>query len=133
VEVVDKRDAVRPVLAALRKGRMVGILLDQNASRREGVFVPFFGRLASTSRAMALLALRTETPIVPAFTHRVAPGRHVIEIHPAIPMPESPDEAAVLELTGRCTAVIEEAVRAAPEQWLWMHDRWRTRPAAERR
>ena len=132
VDVVDKRDAVRPVLAALRSGRMVGILLDQNASRREGVFVPFFGRLASTSRAMALLALRTGTPIVPAFTSRVSPGRHVIEIHPAVPQPATADEAAIRELTGRCTAVIEQAVRATPEQWLWMHDRWRTRPAEER-
>jgi KDO2-lipid IV(A) lauroyltransferase len=132
VEVIDKREALRPVLTALRRGRLVGVLLDQNASRREGVFVPFFGRLASTSRAIAVLALRTRTPILPAFTHRVAPGRHVISVHPPLPLPSEQDDSAVQALTARCTEVIEAAVRAAPEQWLWAHDRWRTRPASER-
>ena len=132
VDVIDKREALRPVLAALRRGRLVGVLLDQNASRREGVFVPFFGRLASTSRALAVLAIRTRTPIVPAFTRRMAPGRHVITVHPALPLPPETDETAVLALTARCTEVIENAVRATPEQWLWAHDRWRTRPASER-
>jgi KDO2-lipid IV(A) lauroyltransferase len=133
VEVVDKRQALRPVLAALRRGRLVGVLLDQNTSRREGVFVPFFGRLASTSRAIAVLALRTQTPIIPAFTRRLAPGRHVITVHPALPLPSDNGDTAVLALTAHCTAVIEDAVRAAPEQWLWAHDRWRTRPAPARR
>jgi KDO2-lipid IV(A) lauroyltransferase len=64
VELIDKRAALRPVLRALAHGGMVGILLDQNAARREGVFVPFFGRTASTSRSLAVLALRTGTPIV---------------------------------------------------------------------
>ena len=132
VEVIDKREALRPVLAALRRGSLVGVLLDQNAARREGVFVPFFGRLASTSRAMAVLALRTRTPIVPAFIRRLAPGRHVITIHPALALPDASDDQAVRALTAACTAVIEHAVRATPEQWLWAHDRWRTRPAEER-
>jgi len=131
VEVIDKRDALRPVLAALRRGRLVGVLLDQNTSRREGVFVPFFGRLASTSKAMAVLALRTKTPVIPVFTRRLAPGRHRITIHPALPLPLAGDEEAVGTLTARCTEAVEAAVRATPEQWLWAHDRWRTRPAGE--
>jgi KDO2-lipid IV(A) lauroyltransferase len=131
VEVIDKRDALRPVLAALRRGRLVGVLLDQNTSRREGVFVPFFGRLASTSKAMAVLALRTQTPVIPAFTRRLAPGRHRITIHPALPLPLAGNEEAVRMLTARCTEAVEAAVRATPEQWLWAHDRWRTRPAGE--
>ena len=133
VEVVDKRAALRPVLDALRRGRLVGVLLDQNASRREGVFVPFFGRLASTSRSMAVLALRTRTPVVPAFTRRLAPGRHEISIQQELPLPAGVDDEAVRALTAGCTAAIESAVRATPEQWLWAHDRWRTRPAAEKR
>jgi KDO2-lipid IV(A) lauroyltransferase len=133
VEVVDKRAALRPVLDALGRGRLVGVLLDQNASRREGVFVPFFGRLASTSRAMAVLALRTRTPVIPAFTRRLAPGRHEITIHPALRLPDPGDEDAVRTLTAACTAAIEAAVRATPEQWLWSHDRWRTRPPDEKR
>ena len=133
VEVVDKRDALRPVLEALRRGRLVGVLLDQNASRREGVFVPFFGRLASTSRAVAVLALRTRTPVVPAFTRRLAPGRHRIAIQPALALPDASDAAAVEVVTARCTQAIEAAVRETPEQWLWAHDRWRTRPQGEAR
>jgi KDO2-lipid IV(A) lauroyltransferase len=130
-ELIDKRGALRPVLQALRRGGLVGILLDQNATRREGVFVPFFGRAASTSRSLALLALRTGTPIVPIFIRREGPGRHRVVIEPPLPLPAANDlEAAIVELTARCTATIEAAVRQTPEQWLWSHDRWRTRPPA---
>lgn len=128
VEVVDKRAALKPILDALRRGRLVGVLLDQNATRREGVFVPFFGRPASTSRAVAVLALRTRTPVVPAFTRRLATGRHAITIQPALALPAGTGEEAVRALTADCTRSIEVAIRGAPEQWLWSHDRWRTRP-----
>lgn len=131
VELIPKRQALRRVLHALGRGRLVGILLDQNASRREGVFVPFFGRPASTSRAVAVLALRTRTPIIPVFARREGAGRHRVVVHPPLEPPAGRDSAgAVVELTGRCTALIEAAVRATPEQWLWVHDRWRTRPPA---
>ena len=82
---------------------------------------------------MAVLALRTRTPVIPAFTRRLAPGRHVITIEPPLPLPETADDEAVRALTARCTAAIEAAVRATPEQWLWSHDRWRTRPPGEPR
>jgi KDO2-lipid IV(A) lauroyltransferase len=131
IALIDKRGALRPVLHALRRGGLVGILLDQNATRREGVFVPFFGRAACTSRSLALLALRTDTPIVPIFIRREAVGRHQVTIEPPLPRPVAQDlEEAVAELTGRCTEAIEAAIRRAPEQWLWSHDRWRTRPPA---
>jgi Kdo2-lipid IVA lauroyltransferase/acyltransferase len=133
VELIDKRDALRPVLAALARGGVVGILLDQNASRREGVFVPFFGRPASTSRSVALLAIRTGTPVIPIFARREPDGRHRVIIRPPLAPPATNDrEEAVVELTARCTAVIEAAIREAPDQWLWMHGRWRTRPADRR-
>ena len=134
VELIDKRGALRPVLEALRRGRMIGILMDQNAARREGVFVDFFGRPASTSRSIAVLALRTRTPVVPIFARRDADGRHTVLIHPTLTLPEANgSDAAVVELTARCTAAIERAIREAPEQWLWSHDRWRTRPPEEAR
>ena len=130
-ELIDKRGALRPVLEALRRGGLIGILLDQNATRREGVFVPFFGRAASTSRSLALLALRTGTPIVPIFIRREGVGRHRVTIEPPLALPVANDlEGAIVELTARCTARIEAAVRQTPEQWLWSHDRWRTRPPA---
>jgi KDO2-lipid IV(A) lauroyltransferase len=132
VEVIDKRGALRPVLDALKRGRMVGILMDQNAARREGVFVDFFGHPASTSRSIAVLAVRTGAPIVPIFAYRSAEGGHRVVIRPALPASTSNDlEAAVVELTARCTTEIERAIREAPEQWLWSHDRWRTRPSAD--
>jgi KDO2-lipid IV(A) lauroyltransferase len=132
VELIHKRGALRGVLDALRRGRMIGILMDQNAARREGVFVDFFGRPASTSRSIALLALRTRTPIVPVFVRRDADGRHTVIFHPALALPDTNGaEAAVVELTARCTATIERAIREVPEQWLWSHDRWRTRPPGE--
>jgi len=133
VELIDKRGATRPVLAALRRGNIVGVLLDQNAARREAVFVPFFGVPASTSRSLAVLSLRTRTPILPVFIRREGWGRHRAIIHP--PLPDSGPNAApraVVELTMHCTAAIEAAIREAPEQWFWMHDRWRTRPAEQR-
>ena len=132
VELIDKRGALRPVLDALRRGRMIGILMDQNASRREGVFVDFFGRQASTSRSVALLALRTRTPVVPTFIRRDADGCHTVFFYRELEVPGSNgSEAAIVELTARCTAAIERAIRTVPEQWLWSHDRWRTRPPGE--
>jgi KDO2-lipid IV(A) lauroyltransferase len=134
VELIDKRGALRPVLEALRRGRMIGILMDQNAARREGVFVDFFGRPASTSRSIALLAVRTRTPVVPVFARRDPDRRHTVVIHPALSPPDTNGaEAAVVELTARCTTAIERAIREVPEQWLWSHDRWRTRPPGEAR
>jgi len=108
----------------------VALLLDQNASRREGVFVSFFGRSASTSKSLAVLAVRTRTPVVPIFIYRERLGEHRIEIHPSFGVEAEADrEQAVAELTQRCTSTIEAAVTVAPDQWLWVHNRWRTKPA----
>jgi KDO2-lipid IV(A) lauroyltransferase len=132
VEIVDKRRAVRPLLQALGRGHLVAILLDQNATRQEGVFVPFFGRSASTSRGLAVLAVRTRTPVLPIFTRREAPGRHRVVIQaPLLPPEVGSTEKAVVALTARCASTIETAIRETPEQWLWIHNRWRTRPVGE--
>lgn len=129
-ELIAKRRALRPVLEALRRGRMVGILLDQNAARGEGVFVPFFGRPASTSRSLALLSLHTRRPIVPVFIHREQDGRHRVVVEPALvpPAANSP-EAAIVELTAECARRTEATIRRWPEQWFWLHRRWRTTPS----
>jgi KDO2-lipid IV(A) lauroyltransferase len=133
VELIAKRGASGSVRAALRHGSTVGVLLDQNASRREAVFVPFFGVPASTSRGLAVLAIRTGTPIVPVFIRREGWGRHRACIYPPLTGARSDQTAqAVVELTEQCTQAIEVAIRAAPEQWFWLHDRWRTRPADQR-
>jgi len=134
VELAAKRGALRAVLGALGRGRMVAVLLDQNASRREGIFAPFFGHAASTSRSLAVLATRTRTPVVPIFAHRQAGGFHLVAVGPALEAPETPDaERAIIELTRCCNETIEAAIRRTPEQWLWIHRRWRTRPPGEGR
>jgi Kdo2-lipid IVA lauroyltransferase/acyltransferase len=124
-ELIIKRQAVREVLQALRRQRMVGILLDQNATREEGVFVPFFGVLASTSKGLAVLALRTGAPVVPVVLRRDPDGRHCVDVGAPIPPPPDRDVATY---TARFNQVLEATIRRAPEQWLWMHARWRTRP-----
>jgi KDO2-lipid IV(A) lauroyltransferase len=124
-ELIVKRHAVREVLTALRRQRMVGILLDQNATRAEGVFAPFFGSPASTSKGLALLALRTGAPVVPIFLRREPDGRHCMDVGAAVPPPE---DGQIATYTSAFNRVLEAAIRRTPEQWFWMHDRWRTRP-----
>lgn len=129
VQLINKRRALPEVLSALRSQRMVGILLDQNASRREGVFVSFFGVPASTSKGLALLALKTGAPVVPVFIHREADGRHRVIVDPPVRLRLTGDrERDVLEATAAFTRIIEDKIRRWPEQWFWVHRRWKTRP-----
>ena len=128
VELISKRDGMRGTLDALRRRRMVGILLDQNTTYREGVFVPFFGIPASTSRGLAVIALRSGAPVVPVFIRRLPGGRHVVQAEPPIPAPDDGDPTAY---TAAFNRAIERAIRQAPEQWFWLHRRWKTRPGEE--
>jgi len=128
VELIGKRRALGEILDALRRGRMVGILLDQNASRGEGVFAPFFGVPASTSKGLALISLRTGAPVLPIFIRRMEDGRHRVQADPVIEAPADGDVGAYTAAFNRC---IETAIRRAPEQWFWMHNRWKTRPEPE--
>jgi len=128
VELITKRRALTDIVDALRRRRMVGILLDQNASRREGVFVPFFGVPASTSKGMALIALRTGAPVLPVFIRRRPDGRHVVHAGAPVPVPSDGD---VVAFTRAFNEAIEAAIRRAPEQWFWLHRRWKTRPEEE--
>ena len=128
VELIAKRQALPAMRDALRQGRIVGVLLDQNASRAEGVFVPFFGIPASTSKALAVLSLRTGAPVVPIFIRRGEGGRHRVWADPAIPAPETGD---VADYTAAFNRSIEAVIRRAPEQWFWLHRRWKTEPHSE--
>lgn len=125
VHLVTKRRALRDILEALRQQRMVGILLDQNAERAESVFVPFFGVPASTSKGLAVISLRSGAPVVPVFIRRETGGRHRVEISAPLAPPADGD---IVAYTAEFNRVIEATIRVAPEQWLWMHARWRTRP-----
>jgi KDO2-lipid IV(A) lauroyltransferase len=129
VRLIPKRAAVKGVRTALARGECVGILLDQNAGP-QGIFVPFFGEPASTSRSLAVLALKTGAPVVPAFIHRLPDGDHVVTLEPALPLVRTGDIDRDVHLnTARYTEVIERHVREHPEQWFWVHRRWKTRPS----
>lgn len=118
---------VRAVFGALRANRCVALLGDQDA-RRHGVFVPFFGRLASTAVGPAAIALRSGAPLIPAFAHRRGDGRHVIEFHAPLTVerPDAPDAAQ--RLTALHTALLEAQIRERPAEWFWLHRRWKTPP-----
>jgi KDO2-lipid IV(A) lauroyltransferase len=121
--------AARAMLRALKAGEILGLLIDQD-TKVQSVFVPFFGQLAATPRAAADLALRTGAAVVAGFCQRDGKGyRLTME---EVPVPEGLErEAAAVALTAALSERIEAAIRRAPEQWVWMHQRWKTRPAAE--
>ena len=130
---IDKRNAARPVLAALKKGEMVGILIDLNTLDREGVFVDFFGRQASTTTGLATFALRTDAVVMPVFTYwDEREGRYVLHFYEPVEVVRTGSmEDDIRENTQRVTKVIEGFVREHPDQWLWIHKRWKTRPPGE--
>lgn len=128
-----KQEAARAVLRALKERALVVLPLDQNQSRRAGIFVDFFGLPANTSDGLARIALRTGAPIYPAFLLRDGESaRHRIVFLPRVEIASMADrDSAARELTQRCTAVLEAMIRTHPDHWLWTHKRWRTRPLGE--
>ncbi|MGO9263667.1 MAG: lysophospholipid acyltransferase family protein [Candidatus Binataceae bacterium] len=130
MRVIRKHAAARAVLKALRRGEMIGIPFDQNAKRSEAIFVPFFNELAATTTGLARLVAISGAPVIPAFIVRQPDHRtHVIEIQDEIPIQRSADPAAdIEENTRRFVKAVENIVRRYPEQFLWMHRRYKTRP-----
>jgi KDO2-lipid IV(A) lauroyltransferase len=128
-----KHAAARGVLRALADHALMVLPLDQNASRRTGVFVEFFGKLASTNAGFGRIVARTGVPVYPAFLVREGTSpRHRIVILPRVPFASMADrDQAAREFTQRCTAVLEAMIREHPDHWLWTHKRWRTRPVGE--
>ena len=132
MRVIAMSDAPKGVLRALGKGRVVAILGDQNA-HMSGVFVPFFGRQAATSRGPALFAIRSGAPVFVGIALR-DPGwtqRYTVAIRRLPFRPTGDVDADTRSLLAEYTRALEEAVRQAPEQYLWQHRRWKTRPPEE--
>ena len=121
-----------PELKAIHAGIGVAIVIDQDA-RRDGVFVPFFGRLASTTPTLARLALRTGAPVLPCCCTPDKEGSYRVIYGPEVETARTGDrDEDVLRATARYTEIIEGWVRHRPELWLWMHRRWKTRPPTDR-
>ena len=131
--VFHKDDFARALLTEMREGRTVGILMDTNMRPPQGVFVPFFGMEACTASGLARVAQRTGAAVLPGFlVWQAGEGRYVLRFGEEIAVRQTGDtERDALENTARFTAVIEDAIRESPEQWLWMHRRWKTRPTGE--
>ena len=130
--VIDVDDAPRRVLRSLRAGRVVAMLADQNA-HRGGVFVPFFGKLASTARGPAVFALRTGAPMflgIP-LRNRGWKQEYTVELRRVEFQPSGQLDADVLALTAVHTEALEQAIREAPEQYFWQHKRWKKRHEGE--
>ena len=130
-KIIEKRDFLRGILGALKENQAVGILADQNSSMTEGVMVDFFGLPACTAAGLARIALKTGAAVVPGFTLWHGDKYH-LRFDPALTLVSTGDpDADAVANTQLFTKVIEEYVRRYPDQWLWIHRRWKTRPPGE--
>jgi len=131
--VIGKQGFARGLLEAMQHNETVGILMDTNMTPPQGVFVDFFGILACTAVGIARVALHTDAVVVPAFTiWDPILRKYRVEFSPAVKLVRTGDnEADAIANTKRFNQVLEDYVRKYPDQWLWVHRRWKTRPAGE--
>lgn len=126
VKTIPHRNSVREILASLKRGEGVGILLDQHAGSKEAVVVDFLGRPAATNFGLAVIALKTGAPVVPMFLLREGEGRYRAVYDEPIHLRKSGDyEKDIREATVIFNSMVEKYVRKYPEQWFWVHDRWK--------
>jgi KDO2-lipid IV(A) lauroyltransferase len=131
-KVIYKRKALSQVIRALRAGEGVAILLDQNVQGSDGIFVDFFGRAAATTTVAAALAAKTGCALVPVHTELMKDGRYKLTYDPPVRWTPSGDRAVdIAGITQELAHRTEDWIRRTPDQWLWMHRRWKTRPPGE--
>ncbi len=128
-EIIAKKRSMKKLLAAKKENKVIGILLDQNVDWYEGVFVPFLDKPACTNKGLALVALRTGSPVVPSFSVRQHDGRYRIVFGDEVPLLRTGDKIKdTEENTALFTQIIGKYVSQYPDQWFWFHKRWKTRP-----
>ena len=127
-KIIYKKNSLRAILTRLASNEIVCLLIDQNAVPREGVFVDFFGQKASANTTVAQLYLKKNIPVLPVFLHY--DGQEIVlEVQPEIDFPRHGKEKDnLVALTQHMTGLIEAQIRRFPEQWLWFHNRWKTKP-----
>jgi KDO2-lipid IV(A) lauroyltransferase len=128
--VLHKDDFARGLLASMRAGETVGILMDTNMTPPQGLFVPFFGIPACTASGLARVASKTGAAVLPGFLlWEESKHGYVLHFYPELALASTGDpEADAAANTALFTATLESAIRNYPTQWLWMHRRWKTRP-----
>ncbi len=131
LKTLPSHNAYRACVRALRRNELVGFMLDQNRPSGQGVFVNFFGKPASTTPGLAMMSAQTGAPVVPVFMRRMPDGRHVLEARPVIEPPPDRKEETLRACTAAYTKIIEDEIRRDPAQWMWLHKRWKSRPADE--
>ncbi len=125
VETIPKKSLLLKGAKLLKQGKFIGILADQDGGT-DGIRVSFMGKVASTVGGPAALSLLTKAPVVPIVSYRIAPYEHEILVLPPIePLYELPREEAIGEMTIKFNDILEGFIRRSPEQWLWLHRRWR--------
>ncbi len=131
--VLHKDDFARGLLTAMRAGQTVGILMDTNMTPPQGVFARFFGIEACTASGLARVALKTGAAVLPGFLlWEEAEHRYVLRFGPELNLVKTGNtESDILAATQQCNDVLEAWIRRYPDQWLWIHRRWKTRPAGE--
>jgi KDO2-lipid IV(A) lauroyltransferase len=132
-ETIDNREFLRGLLSAMRGNEVVGILMDTNMTPPQGVFVDFFGAAACTAAGMARVAMKTGAAVVPAYTIWDSDlRRYKVCFDPPLKTIITDDPASdVIANTAKYSHALEAIVRRHPDQWLWVHRRWKTRPAGE--
>ena len=131
LKIIPKQHAVRATLRALKEKKAVGFFADQNAGE-QGVFVDFFGKLASTAKGPVTLALKTGAPIVFSLDIRLPNDKHRVYISPPIRLETSDNiEQDIEKWTRKLMEMLEGYIKEYPDQWLWLHNRWKTRPKKE--
>jgi KDO2-lipid IV(A) lauroyltransferase len=130
---IFKNESARALLKILRESGTVGILADQNTMPEEGVFVDFFGKSACTTTGIARVALHTGAAVVPGYAYwDASSGKYRLRFEPPVELVRTGNtERDIFVNTQKFTKVIEEIVRKHPEQWVWVHARWKMRPKGE--
>jgi KDO2-lipid IV(A) lauroyltransferase len=124
--MVPKQGGLKAILTQLKLNRIVGMAIDQNTTTKGGLLVDFFGHRARATPIAAILARRFGTPVLPVLSRRLPDGRHLMQISPPLPMEITDDqEADILRQVQLQSDIIAAWVRACPEQWLWLHKRWK--------
>ena len=128
--ILPHRQAIFPVLKAMRKGGLAAFLVDHNCTREEAIFLPFLGKTAAVNVGPALLAVRSKADIWPAFMLRQSEGRYILHQEPPLLANDlkGTREEKIKTVAEFYTSAVEKYVRMYPEQWFWMHNRWKTRP-----
>ena len=128
-EIIPKKKAMKKLLRGTRENKTMGILLDQNVDWYEGVFVPFLGQPACTNKGLALIAMKTGSPVVPVFSVRQPDGRYRVVFEKEVDLIRSGSKLSdTEENTALFNRIINKYIYWYPEQWFWFHKRWKTRP-----